>query len=72
VQNFKKLIVSLLLVTISGCAAKVPDIIQVGDCEHGIVTENNLKEVQAIWRLAERTDVLIAGGCYQEKFIKKR
>jgi hypothetical protein len=58
-------------VIISGCAAKVPDIIQVGECEHGIVTEKNLEEVKKIWSESQRTDVLISGGCYQSQFIKK-
>lgn len=59
-----------MLVTISGCS-HVPDIIQVGECEHGIVIEKNVGEVRKIWPLAQRTDVLISGGCYQERFIKK-
>lgn len=56
---------------ISGCAPKIPDIIQVGECEHGIVTNNNLSDVQKIWKEAQRTDVLISGGCYQSRFIKR-
>ena len=67
----KKLIVVLSMAIISGCAAKVPDIIQVGDCEHGIVSEKNLSEVKKIWPESQRTDVLISGGCYQSHFIKK-
>lgn len=69
-MRLKKLIGSCLLVIISGCA-HIPDIIQVGDCEHGIVTEKNLNDVKKIWKDAQRTDVLISGGCYQERFIKK-
>lgn len=66
------LIVVLLLVIISGCHSKPPIIIlSIGDCEHGIVTESNVEEVNKIWKNAERTDVLISGGCYQEHFIKK-
>ena len=55
---------------ISGCS-HVPDIVQVGECEHGIVTEKNIGDVRKIWSEAQRTDVLISGGCYQERFIKK-
>ena len=47
------------------------DIIQVGECEHGIVTEKNLNDVKKVWSEAQRTDILISGGCYQEYFIKK-
>lgn len=70
-QRLKRLIVVLSAVIISGCAAKVPDIIQVGDCEHGIVSEKNLSDVRKIWTESQRTDVLISGGCYQSRFIKK-
>lgn len=55
---------------ISGCT-NIPDIIHVGECEHGIVTEKNLNDVKKIWIEAQTTDVLISGGCYQERFIKK-
>lgn len=67
----KKLIVILNLIIISGCATQVPDIISVGECEHGIVSEKNINDVRRIWSEARRADVLISGGCYQEKFIKK-
>lgn len=72
-RNWKKLIVVCGLMIISGCAKKVvvPDIIMIGDCEHGIVSAANIGVVQKIFPEAQRTDVLIAGGCYQEKFIKK-
>lgn len=58
---------------ISGCATKtvVPAIISVGDCERGIVTEMNLEYIQGVWPSAQITDVLISGGCYQERFIRK-
>ena len=68
--RFKNLIVSCSLVIISGCT-HVQDIIQVGECEHGIVTEKNLNDVKKVWSEAQRTDILISGGCYQEYFIKK-
>lgn len=71
----KILIVGSSLVIISGCAAKtaaVPNIISVGDCERGIVTDSNVKSVQGLWPKAQVTDVLISGGCYQDHFIKKR
>jgi hypothetical protein len=57
---------------ISGCASNIPDIISVGECERGIVTEHNIVDVQKIWMQAQVTDVLISGGCYQDKLIKKR
>lgn len=66
-----KLIGVLSLVIISGCSHP-PDIIQVGDCEHGIVTQKNINDVQKVWKDAQVTDVLISGGCYQDHFIKKR
>ena len=71
--RFKKLIVSCSLVIISGCAKQtpVPDIIMIGDCEHGIVSEANIDSVKKIFSEAQRTDVLIAGGCYQDHFIKQ-
>lgn len=61
----------------SGCVlfekeVVVPDIISVGECERGIVTDVNLEYVQGVWPQAQVTDVLISGGCYQDKFIKKR
>jgi hypothetical protein len=70
-QKLKRLIVGLVLVIISGCKAHIPDIIQVGECEHGIVTNKNLADVKKVWAEAQQTDVLISGGCYQEYFIKK-
>lgn len=66
-----KLIVSCSLVIISGCT-HTPDIIQVGECEHGIVFRKNLDDVKKIFPEAQITDVLISGGCYQDKFIKKK
>jgi len=68
----KKLIVILSLLIVSGCATQVPDIISVGECERGIVTDINLEYVQGVWPQAQQTDVLISGGCYQDKLIKKR
>ena len=65
------MIVSLCLIS-SGCIKYVPDIISVGECERGIVMRSNLIEVQKIWPEAQITDVLISGGCYQERFIRKR
>lgn len=65
------MIVSLYLIS-SACAKHVPDIITVGECEHGIVTKDNVLYVKKIWQDANITDVLISGGCYQERFIKKR
>jgi len=67
-------ILSLLVVN-SGCSwfkEEVPDIISVGECERGIVTDVNLEYVQEVWPQAQQTDVLISGGCYQDKLIKKR
>jgi hypothetical protein len=56
-----------------GCqTVVVPDIISVGECERGIVTDINLKYVQELWPQAQITDILISGGCYQERLIKKR
>ena len=69
-QRLKRLIVSSVLAIISGCS-QIPDIIQLGDCEHGIVTEKNLNDAKKIWPESQRTDVLISGGCYQSRFIKK-
>lgn len=68
--NWKKLGVGLICMSISGCA-NIPDIIQVGDCEHGIVTIGNVEKIRAVWPEAQQTDVLISGGCYQKHFIKK-
>lgn len=56
---------------INGCAPVVPDIVHVGECERGIVTSNNLSDVRKIWSEAQYTDVLVSGGCYQTRFIKK-
>lgn len=73
-MNYKTLIVGCSLVIISGCTKQqiaVPAIIMIGDCEHGIVSESNIESVKKIWPEAQRTDVLIAGGCYQDHFIKK-
>jgi len=73
VVKFKTLIVGCSLVIISGCAKQIvtPAIIMIGDCEHGIVSESNIENVKKIWPEAQRTDVLIAGGCYQDHFIRK-
>ena len=73
----KRLIVSCLVVIISsiviGCkTTQVPNIISVGECERGVVTDVNLAYVQDLWPQAQETDVLISGGCYQEHMIKKR
>jgi len=73
----KILIAGLSLVTISGCAwfqkeIVVPDIISVGECERGVVTDINLEYVQGVWPQAQQTDVLISGGCYQDRLIKKQ
>ena len=62
----------ILISLINGCSKITPNIIQTGDCEHGIVTSKNIDDTRKIWKDAEVTDVLIGGGCYQEKFIKKR
>ena len=62
----------LISLVINGCHKTVPNIIQTGDCERGIVTIHNIKNIQEIWPNAEVTDILISGGCYQEKFIKNR
>jgi hypothetical protein len=50
----------------------VPDIISVGECERGIVTDVNLDYVRDLWPQAQIADILISGGCYQEHMIKKR
>lgn len=56
----------------SGCAEAVPEILSIGECERGVVTDINLEYVQGVWPQAQQTDVLISGGCYQERLIKKR
>lgn len=59
---------------ISGCIKQIavpPIIVMIGDCEHGIVSESNIDNVKKIFPEAQRTDVLIAGGCYQDHFIKR-
>lgn len=59
----------------SGCSLfkdNIPDIISVGECERGVVTAVNLEYVQGVWPQAQQTDVLISGGCYQNRLIKKR
>ena len=61
----------ILVSLVSGCHKTVPSIIQTGDCERGIVTSKNIDDTKKIWKDAEITDVLIGGGCYQKKFIKK-
>ena len=72
------MILSLCLISLSGCglfigcATPAPDIINVGECEHGVVTGINLEYVQGVWPQAQVTDVLISGGCYQDRFIKRR
>lgn len=71
VSSWKKLAVVCCVVMLSSCAKKTaPDIIMVGDCEHGIVTEANINGIKRFFPEAQRTDVLIAGGCYQSHFIK--
>lgn len=62
----------VLLSLSSGCKTPSPDIISVGECERGVVTEINLAYVRSLWPQADITDVLISGGCYQDKLIKKR
>lgn len=66
--------ICLSLYSSVGCSKDivVPDIISIGECERGVVTDTNIMDVKKIWSKAERTDVLITGGCYQETFIKKR
>lgn len=63
--------IGCLLIIISGCNS-APIILHTGDCEHGVVYSGNIKEVQKIWEDAKITDVLISGGCYQDKFVKKQ
>ena len=63
---------AILSVVFAAChKEKVPDIVSVGDCEHGIVSESNLAKVQEVFVEAARADVLISAGCYQTNFIKK-
>lgn len=57
---------------ISGCAADVPNIIHIGECERGIVTRENIEIVKSVWPDTEITDVLVSGGCYQDRLIKKQ
>lgn len=56
-----------------GCHKQIipPAIIMIGDCEHGIVSQSNIQDVVKIFPEAKHTDVLIAGGCYQDHFIKQ-
>lgn len=65
-----------MIISSGGCALfqkeDVPDILSVGECERGVVTDLNKEYVQGVWPQAQETDVLISGGCYQEKLIKKR
>lgn len=74
---WKKLVVGCSLVIMSsGCQLlkghPPADIVMVGDCEHGLVSDANLHEVKKMFPEAQRTDVLIAGGCYQEHIIKAK
>jgi hypothetical protein len=57
---------------ISGCAESVPNILHIGECERGIVTEENIEKIKSVWPETHVTDILISGGCYQDRFIKKR
>lgn len=61
-----------MAITLSSCHNRVPDIIHVGDCEHGIVTQGNIEEIRKTFKEVKPLDVLISGGCYQEHFIQKR
>lgn len=78
--NLKKLGVVWLFVimssSISGCNLfRTPppqDIVMIGDCEHGIVTTTNFDDIKKIFPEAQRTDILIAGGCYQQYIIKQK
>ena len=59
----------------SGCSwfkDSVPDIISIGECERGVVTNVNLEYVRGVWPQAQVPDVLISAGCYQEQLINKR
>lgn len=74
---WKKLaVVCLLAIMSSGCSwfkdQPPADIVMVGDCEHGLVSDANLSEVKKLFPEAQRTDVLIAGGCYQQHIIKAK
>lgn len=69
--RLKKLIGSCLLLGLSSCGHTPPSIIQVGECEHGIVHKLNVNDVRKVWPEAQITDVLISGACYQNHFIKK-
>lgn len=67
----------MIMISSSGCVlfereVVVPDIISIGECERGVVTDVNLQYVQDLWPQAQVADVLITGGCYQEHMIKKR
>lgn len=65
-----RLIFVLALSLISnGCTRTV--IVSVGECERGIVTKQNVQHIKEVWPEADITDVLISGGCYQDKHIKK-
>lgn len=75
--NWKKLVgVWLFVIMSSGCGLfqKAPptDIIMVGDCEHGVASTTNLDDLKKIFPEARQTDVLIAGGCYQQYIIKQK
>ena len=72
-HNLKKLIGGFgLVILLSACKHEaIPDIVSVGDCEHGIVAESQLIELQKIFPEAKRADVLISGGCYQLYLIKQ-
>lgn len=70
-ERLRTLIVGLSLVIINGCGSINSTIIQVGECEQGIVTKDNIADIQKIFPNAQITGVLISGGCYQERFIRK-
>jgi hypothetical protein len=68
---------SSLVIIVNGCSlfqkeVVVPAIISVGECERGVITGMNLEYVQGVWPQAQVTDVLVSGGCYQDRMIKKR
>lgn len=69
-QRLMRLIVGLNLLLLSGCSSI--SIVSVGECEHGIVTQDNLTNIQRVWPEASIADVLISSGCYQDKFILKK
>lgn len=75
-HKLKRWIGSCALVIISlvmlGCHKQIPppDIIMIGDCEHGIASAANIAQLRVLFPEAQPTDVLIAGGCYQSHFIK--